>query len=406
VSAAGATYGVEVNGQSQEVFSDALGATTDQRPVWCDVDGDGTNELVLGFGPGSNSQILVVYWNAGSVTGTQVVQGGWPQYDALNGETFPACGDLDGDGRDEIVVGLGDQGQGYMQVLDDRQAGFAPMANSPEPEGWIILPEARAAHPAVGDVDFDGKAEIVVGFDGIGDSIWVFDDASRRFAPLRGSRADSDGRVVLSGWSSHVDAGSSTRPAVGDVDGDGYDEIAVGFGPGGRGYVLMLDDAAHAFGVYEWVLSGNPSYNSQNGETVPSVGDMDQDGRAEVAVGLGTGGGGQVQILDDAAHGFSPHPGTSLPGGWIDLNLATTYGPLRPAVPAELLAQPSAQGVNLANCPEASSLNLSGRLGERLRSCLCAREMSASGAPPTTVDRLFSATACSVGALALDLVGP
>ena len=48
----------------------------------------------------------------------------WTAYNTLWGETRPACGDVDGDGKDEIVVGLAHDGAGYLEVLDDQTAGY------------------------------------------------------------------------------------------------------------------------------------------------------------------------------------------------------------------------------------------------------------------------------------------
>jgi hypothetical protein len=31
---------------------------------------------------------------------------------------------VDGDGKDEIVVGLANDGEGYLEVLDDQNAGY------------------------------------------------------------------------------------------------------------------------------------------------------------------------------------------------------------------------------------------------------------------------------------------
>jgi hypothetical protein len=43
----------------------------------------------------------------------------WPAYTDANGATHPAVGDLDGDGRAEIVAGLGAYPNGWLVVWDD-----------------------------------------------------------------------------------------------------------------------------------------------------------------------------------------------------------------------------------------------------------------------------------------------
>ena len=46
------------------------------------------------------------------------VRFGWSDYNEANGESWPALGDIDGDGRDEIIIGLGPQGAGRVQIFD------------------------------------------------------------------------------------------------------------------------------------------------------------------------------------------------------------------------------------------------------------------------------------------------
>lgn len=46
-----------------------------------------------------------------------------PGHAEANGGTFPACGDVDGDGRDEIVLGLGKDGQWKLMVVLEKPIG-------------------------------------------------------------------------------------------------------------------------------------------------------------------------------------------------------------------------------------------------------------------------------------------
>ena len=51
----------------------------------------------------------------------------WSDYDELNGESWPAAGDIDGDGIDEIIVGLGSSGQGRFENIQAVFCYVAPL---------------------------------------------------------------------------------------------------------------------------------------------------------------------------------------------------------------------------------------------------------------------------------------
>ena len=82
------------------------------------------------------------------------------------------------------------------------------------------------------------------------------------------------------------------RTAVGDFNGDGTSDTAYGIGPGGGSLVRVIDGATGndlAFSsTYEAAFTGG---------LYLAVGDVDGDGKAELAVSPDQGGGGRVQIF-------------------------------------------------------------------------------------------------------------
>jgi hypothetical protein len=210
----------------------------------------------------------------------------WPTYNATGGGTHPAVGDIDGDGRDETIVGFDAQGERWLAIVDDVYTGFATL-------WWIRMPWPAfnaALYPAAGDVDGDGRDEIVVGF-GAGSEAWfvVLDDALADFEVLAWRQVS---------WPAYASADGRTHPAVGDLDGDGTAEITVGLGPGSNGWLEVFEGLPGSFSHRAWLWVPWPAYTTANGTTWPAAGDLDGDAKAELVVGLGTGGGGFLAVFD------------------------------------------------------------------------------------------------------------
>lgn len=316
-------------------------AVQDLRPAWCDLDGDGTQDLVIGFGRGGRGEVLLLVLGDFGVESsmTTVITGYWSKnslnqmvrYEVENGETWPACGDVDGDGLNEVVVGLGSGSSYKVHILDDSTKFFAPMW----PAGSFldvafggIRQSNGSAIPAVGDIDGDGKAEIVIGRSAGGDgSLAVFDDAGAGFRPLRSNADVSSGTSVLFalGVADPTTTDGAVYPAVADIDGDGVAEIVAGLGAGGGGKVFAFDDSLRFYrrmalgqGGVMALETGWAAYRANNGSAIPFLADIDRDGRIELGVGFGTGGEGRIQLFDDAGLQFLPYPAGSSSNGIID----------------------------------------------------------------------------------------
>lgn len=248
-----------------------------------DIDGDGNSEIIIGLAavpdnpsiPGGFFQILDHNF-------THLAWGyvNWPEYNALNGETWPACGDLDGDGKDEIVIGLGKGGEGVLEVFEYDQGGIYHRE-------WIkgSWDEYNAAsgesRPALGDINQDGTDEIIVGL-GPSDSTpglpaGFFDLIDSTFAHM------AWGKIA---WPDYNSANGETWPAAGDIFGTGKDHLIMGLGTGGNGQVQVIEFNSQSSNNLNWMGIDWPEYNDLSGETRPSAADIDNDGRDEILTGL------------------------------------------------------------------------------------------------------------------------
>jgi hypothetical protein len=287
-----------------------------------DIDGDGLDEVVAGLGRGGNGWVGILDDASHGYALMAWVQVGWASYAGSNGEIFPAVGNLDGDAREEIVLGLGQGSQGWYQVLDDSSTGFRHLAWSQI--AWPTYNNAGdgSSHPAVGDLDGDGKSEIVFGL-GKGSNGWmqVVNNATAGFS----SRA-----WVQVAWAPYNAANGTTFPAVGDIDGDGKAEIVAGLGKGADGWFQIFNDAQTGFASIKWDRINWAPYDAYSGETHPAIGNVDGDAAAEIVFGFAAyaGNGGWFEIRDDSSKGYAS-------AGWrnIGWSIVTTAGSsLFPAV--------------------------------------------------------------------------
>ncbi|MFJ7153670.1 FG-GAP-like repeat-containing protein [Streptomyces sp. NPDC101118] len=244
-----------------------------------------------------------------------------------------AAGDVDGDGRDEVVAqytstgGLQDVGVFHGGKLADNSAW------------WPESPGEGGADAAVGDIDKDGKADIVIGRP---KAPWYAPGGDVAIWKGRtGGIADEPDRVItqatagVPGTAEDGD-GFGTSVALGDLDGDGHLDLAVGAGredngtavDGGSVTVLRGSATGIVTATGGVVLTqnstgvpGTTEARDQFGSAV-SLMDFTKDGKAELTVsshGEDNGaaewpyyGDGVVNVLRGTATGVGTTGGLSL----------------------------------------------------------------------------------------------
>ncbi len=253
-----------------------------------DIDGDGKDEIIIGLSsentiypmPGGFFQVLDD--NYGHLAWGRVE---WADYNERNGETWPSCGDVDGDGKEEIIVGLGRYGGGYVEVfgLQNGQIVHKYWLRLQWPEYNEINGEVR---PVCADVNGDGIEDIVAGLGSMsgssslsGGRFEVFSMVSGNWVHLLWGEVD---------WPEYAEMNGETWPACGDVDGDGKIELVIGLGQGSEGQMVIFEFIDGEPHQTEWLQVPWQEYNDIHGETRPLCGDVNTDGKDELILGWST----------------------------------------------------------------------------------------------------------------------
>jgi len=237
-----------------------------------DLDGDGVDEIITGTGSGGGPHIRVFDKNGNP----KLTNGFFAYAEHFRGGVNVAAGDLDGDGKDEIIAGAGNGGGPHIRVFD----GYG---NPKITNGFFAYDERfrGGVNVAIGDIDKDGQAEIVAGAgQGGGPHIRVF---------------EGDGTLKpIQFFAFHPDNRSGISVATADFDNDGKDEIVAGQLTNEETWVKV-----YRYNNAKTVLTNFRAYGEgvETGVNVAAR-DIDNDGIPEIITGPNVGGGPQIRTFE------------------------------------------------------------------------------------------------------------
>ncbi|MEL6379914.1 MAG: choice-of-anchor Q domain-containing protein [Pseudomonadota bacterium] len=255
-----------------------------------------------------------------------------------SGSAISAAGDVNGDGIDDILIGapnansggVGDAGEAY--VVFGSTEGFSANfdlasldgSNGFALSGGVFLDGAGVSVANAGDVNGDGVDDIIIGATGAdlngsgsGAAYVVFGTSEGFDATIDLGGLDGDDGFVIAGLSAGDSLGGSVS-GLGDVNGDGLDDLLIGASgvdaPGasnsGAAYVVYGSsegfaasfDLAALDGMSGFTLAGVDAGDGA-GVRVAAAGDVNGDGVNDILVGApdgdpnGRSGAGESYII-------------------------------------------------------------------------------------------------------------
>jgi hypothetical protein len=248
------------------------------------------------------------------------------QTGARLGDKLSGAGDVNGDGYDDVVVGAAQ----YDSIYTDGGAAFLYLGSATglrsEPS-WIAVGDQENEQfglcvQGAGDVNGDGYGDVIVG-------AWLASHGE----PLEGRAfvyfGSDSGLADQPGWSGESDFEGAAYgyycASAGDVNHDGYDDIAVGArrfsGNGlaeeGRSYVYYGGPTGPSLAP-DWAYDAGRA-KSEVGENTISAGDVNADGFGDLLVGafrwdLPALDSGKAMLFLGSASGLASAPAWEVEG--------------------------------------------------------------------------------------------
>jgi len=294
-----------------------------------DLNSDGVPDIIIGArldddgGPDRGAVWIMFLKNDGSVLSHQKIsdtQGGFNGVlidDGRFGIDVTGIGDLDGDGNPDCAVGeyLSNDGGTWRgavwilflnsdgtvkshQKVSSTQGGFLGIIEDGDYFGRDVK--------LIGDLDNDGVVDLAVSSvrddDGGVDrgAVWIL--FLNNDGTVKNHNKISSTSPIMTGLLVDGVRFGEALSGLGDLDGDGVLDIAVGVGgDGGAVYILFMNTDGSVKSLQKISdSSGNlPPNTFVNGERwgdyISSIGDLDSDGLTEIVVGSVLNGGGGIE---------------------------------------------------------------------------------------------------------------
>lgn len=238
-----------------------------------DINGDGYDDVIAGnpvaYGDPGYGELSVFFGSAAGLDMSPDQVFGDATLGKGFGNACAAAGDVDNDGYDDVIVGNsvfedGQTVEGAAFLFRGTATGLeaTPSWEVQGDQGYLALGHVVAS---AGDVNNDGFDDLLVGSKDLQQpsSIWLF------LGSAAGPSSSPD-------WEAHSDG--EARIGHADVNGDGFSDVLVS--------TAQTEAAIHLGGAAG--PSTLPDWQTDAGGTIRGVGDLNNDGYDEVAIGFNT----------------------------------------------------------------------------------------------------------------------
>lgn len=298
-----------------------------------DVNGDGYADLLVGQPVAVGSGKAFVY--LGTPGGLQSSPAWQYSYDGGFGSSVAPAGDVNGDGYGDILVGAPTGSSFYISGpgLAFLFTGGAGGPSAAPAWYWGLGGNFGTSVAGAGDVNADGYDDVIIGAPYVSGIVPVSYQGAA-FIYHGGPAGLANGYSSVIRGADQVGAGFGAAVAgVGDVDGDGFPDVAVG----APTWDSPTVDAGRAF-IYPGSLGGVSSTpiweewgiaaNVRFGADVQPAGDVNGDGLADVAVNApgNLAGGNVFSRYVVVVHGARTSFGAVLIGWYVTRNDGTDWG--------------------------------------------------------------------------------
>lgn len=273
-------------------------------PILEDISGDGRKDLVFAWYD-SNLGLRVrskISNGDGTYTGFEDILG---DGDMIWNRSGPLAGDVDGDGRADLVFAY-DTGRPGMRLrtkLSNGDGTYTPVEDH-EGDGGGVWANMT---PRIGDVNGDGRSDLIFAWHDSGDGLQIRSKISNGDGTYWSTtHRDGDGAAI---W-------NEGAPLVGDVDADGDADLVFAWYDAQNGLRLRTkrSNGDGTFdGTEEFSLDGDAIWNSGQ----PLFADVDGSGGADIVFPFDGGAPGLTIRTQLSIHPDPLPPGCIWQGGQV-----------------------------------------------------------------------------------------